>query len=67
LPADGIHNIDIVCPGFSADCVETLEEIAIQNHELFLEAGGSEYHYIPALNSRDDHIQALTEILLERW
>ncbi|MBT6878706.1 MAG: ferrochelatase, partial [Gammaproteobacteria bacterium] len=55
------------CPGFSADCVETLEEIAIQNHELFLEAGGSEYHYIPALNSRDDHIQALTEILLERW
>ncbi|MBT3196544.1 MAG: ferrochelatase [Gammaproteobacteria bacterium] len=67
LPNQGIERVEIACPGFSADCVETLEEIALQNRDLFLQSGGSDYHYIPALNSRDDHIQALTEILLERW
>ena len=67
LPKEGIDHVDILCPGFSADCVETLEEIAIQNQELFIDAGGEALNYIPALNSREDHIEALTEIILERW
>jgi len=57
--------VDIVCPGFVADCLETLEEIAIEGRTLFIQAGGREYHYIPCLNERDDWIQALTDIVLE--
>lgn len=67
LPKEGIDDVEILCPGFSADCVETLEEIAIQNRELFMDADGDAFHYIPALNSRSDHIHALSEIILERW
>ncbi len=67
LPAEGVRDVDIVCPGFSADCVETLEEIAIQNRDLFLESGGREYRYIPALNSRKDHIETLSGIILDHW
>lgn len=67
LPMEGIQHVDLICPGFSADCVETLEEIAIQNRELFIQSGGSGYRYIPALNSRDDHINALVEIIEARW
>lgn len=52
--------IDVVCPGFPADCLETLEEIALQNAELFREAGGGDLRYIPALNARDDHIAFLS-------
>jgi len=59
----GIEHIDMVCPGFSADCLETLEEIAMLNRDIFLEAGGKIYHYIPALNDRPDHIGALTNII----
>ena len=59
----GIKSVDIVCPGFSADCLETLEEVAIANRELFLQAGGQRYAYIPALNRRDDHIDALGQII----
>ena len=57
--------VDVVCPGFVADCLETLEEIAIEGKTLFIQAGGREYHYIPCLNERDDWIQALTDIVLE--
>jgi ferrochelatase len=53
-----------MCPGFAADCLETLEEIAMQNRELFLGSGGREYNYIPALNDRTDHIQALADIVM---
>lgn len=63
LPAQGIKKIDIICPGFSADCLETLEEINMQNRDLFLQAGGEDYHYIPALNDQAEHIDALCEIL----
>ncbi|MFC1588638.1 ferrochelatase [Pseudomonadota bacterium] len=63
LPEQGIKNIDIICPGFSADCLETLEEIEIQNRELFIEAGGERYQYIPALNNEPEHIDALCEVL----
>lgn len=66
----GVKSLDIVCPGFSADCLETLEEIDGENREIFTEAGGESFRYIPALNSRPDHVRALTEILcrnLEGW
>ena len=57
--------VDVVCPGFVADCLETLEEIALEGKTLFVQAGGREYHYIPCLNERDDWIQALTDIVLK--
>jgi len=63
LPAEGVKNVAIACPGFSADCLETLEEIAMENRDVFAEHGGKEYRYIPALNDRDDHIQALATIV----
>ncbi len=59
----GVGRVDVVCPGFSADCLETLEEIVEQNRELFLHAGGKEFTYIPALNDRPDHAQALCSLL----
>jgi ferrochelatase len=55
----------VICPGFSADCLETLEEIDEQNREIFLSAGGERFDYIPALNDRPDHIRALTDIVLQ--
>ena len=64
---EGVQEVDLLCPGFSADCVETLEEIAIQNRELFLHSGGSDLRYIPALNDRPDHIEALVSLITERW
>lgn len=51
--------VDVICPGFSADCLETLEEIAMENAELFRSAGGGDLRYIPALNARDDHVSFL--------
>jgi len=60
-----VRRIDVVCPGFVADCLETLEEIAMEGKAAFLNAGGSEYHYIPALNERDDWIKALTQIAVD--
>ena len=63
LAKDGIKRVDIVCPGFSADCLETLDEIDRENREIFLKAGGEEFHYIPALNDSDEHIEALVKIL----
>ena len=59
----GIGRLDVVCPGFSTDCLETLEEIAMQNAELFIESGGESLHYIPALNDRDDHIGFLSDLV----
>jgi len=58
----GVGHVDVVCPGFSADCLETLEEIAIRNRRFFLEAGGGKFRYIPALNNREEHLQALADI-----
>lgn len=54
--------VDLVCPGFVADCLETLEEIALENKAVFLGAGGGEYHYIPALNDQPSWIAALTDL-----
>jgi ferrochelatase len=57
--------VDVVCPGFVADCLETLEEIAMEGKEDFQHAGGGEYHYIPCLNERSDWINALTTLVME--
>lgn len=63
LPKQGIKQVDVVCPGFSVDCLETLEEIAIANKEVFIEAGGKSYRYIPALNDADAHVEVMAKIL----
>jgi len=63
LGQQGLDRLDVVCPGFSTDCLETLEEIAMQNAELFLESGGESLHYIPALNARDDHVRFLADLI----
>lgn len=60
---NGIKRVDVICPGFSADCVETLEEIAITNRALFLDNGGEELAYIPALNDSEPHIDMLTGLI----
>jgi ferrochelatase len=52
LPAEGVKTLDVMCPGFPADCLETLEEIAMEGKEEFLTAGGSHYRYIACLNDR---------------
>ncbi len=57
--------VDVVCPGFVADCLETLEEIAMEGKEDFLNAGGGEYHYIPCLNDNDDWMHALTDLVMD--
>ncbi len=61
----GTKSVQVVCPGFSADCLETLEEIADQNKEIFLNAGGESFAYIPALNDSDAHIDALADLVLK--
>jgi len=60
--AEGVGRVDVICPGFSSDCLETLEEIAVENRDYFIEAGGKELNYIPALNSDEEHIKALADI-----
>jgi len=64
LAAGGVKTVDVVCPGFAADCLETLEEIALRYAETYLEAGGEKLRYIPALNDRPEHIQALAELVM---
>jgi ferrochelatase len=64
MAKSGIRNLDVVCPGFAADCLETIEEIDEQNREIFLHAGGERYRYIPALNDRPDHIRVLADLVL---
>jgi len=66
LPKEGIKHIAIISPAFSADCLETLEELAVENRALFLQQGGEHYHYIPALNDRADHIHALVSLIKSR-
>ena len=65
LAKNGTKSIQVICPGFSADCLETLEEIAITNKQLFLKSGGREYDYIPCLNTGDAHIKMLSGLILD--
>lgn len=62
LAEKGTRHIQVMCPGFAADCLETLEEIAVQNREIFLEAGGKQYEYIPALNATQEHIEMMVKL-----
>jgi protoporphyrin/coproporphyrin ferrochelatase len=64
LGAAGVRHVQVLCPGFAVDCLETLEEIAMQNKELFIESGGQRLDYIPALNASADHADALATLLL---
>ncbi|WP_088330017.1 ferrochelatase [Lacimicrobium sp. SS2-24] len=63
LPAQGVESVQIVCPGFSADCLETIEEIGEENREYFMQAGGKRYEYIPALNADPQHIDMLVDLI----
>ena len=63
LPNQGIKNVLVICPGFSSDCVETLEEISIQGKESFLESGGEKFDTIPCLNDNEDHIKLLVHLI----
>ena len=63
LPNEGKKNILTICPGFSSDCVETLEEILIQGKESFIDAGGENFDMIPCLNDNDDHIILLKSLI----
>ena len=63
LPSKGIQNVQVICPGFSADCLETIEEINEENKTFFMDAGGKSFRYIPALNDRKDHINCLIKLI----
>ena len=58
--------VDVVCPGFAADCLETLEEVAIRYRQVYEAAGGTAFRYIPALNDRPDHVAALADLVVQR-
>jgi ferrochelatase len=64
LPKRGVQQVQVICPGFAADCLETLEEIGMENRDIFLAAGGEQYGYVPALNGRADHVAALRAVVL---
>lgn len=66
LPAQGIKHIQVICPGFTADCLETLEEIKVQNCEIFTHAGGEQFHYIPALNADPGNIELFRQLVMEQ-
>ena len=63
LPSEGKKNVLAICPGFSSDCVETLEEILIQGKESFLDSGGENFDMVPCLNDSDDHIALLQSLI----
>lgn len=63
LGREGTSRVDVICPGFVADCLETLEEIAMECKEAFLSSGGKEFHYIPCINERPDWIAALRDLV----
>ena len=63
LAHKGVKTVDVMCPGFSADCLETLEEIDIENRQIFLDRGGKDFGYISALNDQPDHIKALCDLI----
>ena len=66
LPSKGVKNVQVICPGFSADCLETIEEIREENRLYFMNSGGDSYAYIPALNDREDHINCLAQIIINK-
>lgn len=67
LPAQGVKHIQIICPGFAADCLETLEEIKEENREIFIHAGGERFEYIDALNDQPEHIDLLQQLVTQHF
>ena len=65
LPKEGKKNILVICPGFSSDCVETLEEISIQGKESFIKSGGENFEMVPCLNDSDDHIMLFKHLVMK--
>jgi ferrochelatase len=65
MPGRGIRDVTVVCPGFAVDCLETLEEIDMENRETFLHAGGQQYQYVPALNARPEHARLLADLIAQ--
>lgn len=63
LPSQGVKSVQVICPGFSVDCLETLEEISEQNKEFFMSSGGNKYNYIPALNDNPNSIHMINSII----
>ena len=63
LARSGVASLQVICPAFAVDCLETLEEIAEENHELFLQAGGKNYDYIPCLNDHPEHAALLAQLI----
>ena len=63
LPARGVKSVDVICPGFSADCLETLEEIDMQNRQLFMDSGGEQFNYIACLNDDKEHLNFLADLI----
>ena len=63
LAQEGVDSVDVICPGFAIDCLETLEEISVENRDVFQNAGGKDYHYIPALNDSHEHIEAMAGLI----
>jgi protoporphyrin/coproporphyrin ferrochelatase len=63
MPARGVREVTVVCPGFAVDCLETLEEVDIENRDIFLRAGGQRFQYVPALNARTEHARFLSELI----
>jgi len=67
MAALGVKNVQVVCPGFAVDCLETLEEIEIQNRKLFMRKGGERFDYIPALNDTDPHVTLLSNLIQQAF
>jgi ferrochelatase len=66
MPARGVREVSVVCPGFAVDCLETLEEIDLENRQAFMRAGGQRFEYVPALNAGARHAQCLADLIAER-
>ena len=65
LAREGVKNVHVICPGFSVDCLETLEEVAMENRDIFLGSGGEQYDYIACLNDQASHIQLFSELVAQ--
>lgn len=63
LPRREVRAVSVICPGFAVDCLETLEEIALEGRALFLKAGGERFDYVPALNARAEHVRTLADLI----
>jgi ferrochelatase len=63
MPGRGTRRVTVVCPGFAIDCLETLEEIEMENREVFMKAGGEQFQYVPALNARQEHARFLADLI----